>query len=159
MQHFWEIVETHQVSSYSGVPTVYAGLLQVPCGGHDLSSLTAAICGAAPMPADLLERFERQTGQRVLEGYGLTEGTCASSISPAAGETRIGSIGLRLPWQDMRPMILDEKGAWLRDAEIDEVGVICISGPNVFSGYLDPQHNETIWLETPPCDARPAQRW
>jgi fatty-acyl-CoA synthase/long-chain acyl-CoA synthetase len=159
IQRFWEIVETHRVASYSGVPTVYAGLLQVPCGDHDLSSLTAAICGAAPMPADLLERFERQTGQRVLEGYGLTEGTCASSITPASGETRVGSIGLRLPWQDMRPMILDEKGEWLRDAQTDEVGIICISGPNVFSGYLDPLHNEGIWLETPPCADRPAQRW
>ncbi len=156
---FWEIVETHRVSSYSAVPTVYAGLLQVPSGAHDLSSLTAAVCGAAPMPRELLRKFEQQSGQRVLEGYGLTEGTCASSINPADGESRIGSIGLRLPWQDMRVMILDEQGAWRREAGVDEEGVICISGPNVFIGYLEPEHNESVWFTTDSGAAGAGQRW
>ncbi len=146
---FWEIVATHKISSYSGVPTIYAGLLQVPIGDWDIRSLTAALCGAAPMPAELIRRFEQQSGQRILEGYGLTEGTCASSINPVRGELRAGSIGMRLPWQDMRAMILDEHGQWLRDAEVDEVGVICISGPNVFMGYLDEAHNHGVWFETP----------
>ncbi|MEY9335278.1 acyl-CoA synthetase (AMP-forming)/AMP-acid ligase II [Pseudomonas protegens] len=159
MPRFWEIVETHQVSSYSAVPTVYAGLLQVPCAGHDTSSLTVAICGAAPMPRDLLRKFEQQTGQRILEGYGLTEGTCASSVNPARGESRIGSVGLRLPWQDMRVMILDERGAWLRDAQVDEVGAICISGPNVFIGYLDSAHDQGAWFDTVALDGVSEQRW
>lgn len=151
---FWEIVATHKVSSYSGVPTIYAGLLQVPVGDWDTSSLTVAICGAAPMPAELIRRFEQQSGQRILEGYGLTEGTCASSASPARGAMRAGSIGMRLPWQDMRAMTLDEHGQWLRDAEVDEIGVICISGPNVFCGYLDEAHNHGAWFDT--ADGR---RW
>ncbi|MFJ7141117.1 acyl-CoA synthetase [Pseudomonas protegens] len=159
MSRFWEIVETHQVSSYSAVPTVYAGLLQAPCAGHDTGSLTVAICGAAPMPRDLLRKFEQQTGQRILEGYGLTEGTCASSINPARGESRIGSVGLRLPWQDMRVMILDEQGAWLRCAEVDEVGAICISGPNVFIGYLESAHNQGVWFEVGDLDGESRQRW
>lgn len=146
---FWEIVATHRISSYSGVPTIYAGLLQVPIGDWDTSSLTVAICGAAPMPAELIRRFEQHTGQRILEGYGLTESTSVSSVNPAAGETRVGSVGIRLPWQDMRAMILDDDGQWLRDAEVDEPGVLCLSGANVFMGYLDPSHNKGAWFETP----------
>jgi fatty-acyl-CoA synthase/long-chain acyl-CoA synthetase len=162
MQRFWEVVETHRVSTYSAVPTAYAGLLQAPLQGRDLSSLTAAICGAAPMPAELFRQFEAQTGQRILEAYGLTEGTCASSINPVNGESRIGSIGLRMPWQDMRAMILDEQGEWLRDAEVDEVGAICISGPNVFPGYLSAVHNQGVWFDTAQTNSqcgKTSQRW
>ncbi len=145
---FWEVVEQHRVSSFSGVPTVYAGLLQAPRAGRDLSSLSAAICGAAPMPVDLFRKFEAATGLRILEAYGLTEGTCVSSMNPMDGESRVGSIGLRLPWQDMRVMRLDAEGAWLREADTDEVGAICISGPNVFPGYLNEAHNQGIWITT-----------
>lgn len=147
--HFWEIVATHKVSSYSGVPTIFSALMQVPVGGWDTSSQTVAICGAASMPAEIIRRFERHTGQRILEGYGLTEGTCASSVNPERGESRAGSIGMRMPWQDMRAMLLDEQGQWQRDAEVDEVGIVCISGPNVFAGYLDETHNKGTWFETP----------
>lgn len=146
---FWEIVETHKVNSFSGVPTIYAALMQVPLGDWDTSTLTAAICGAAPMPAELIRRFEQQTGLRILEGYGLTESTCASSISPVLAAPLAGSIGMRLPWQDMRAMILDADGQWLRDADTDEAGAICLSGANVFIGYLDDAHNRGAWFDTP----------
>ncbi|XXE03652.1 acyl-CoA synthetase [Pseudomonas sp. Z3-6] len=146
---FWEIVATHKVSSYSGVPTIFSALMQVPVGEWDTSSLTVAICGAAPMPAEIIRRFERHTGQRILEGYGLTEGTCASSVNPDSGESRAGSVGMRIPWQNMRAMLLDEQGRWLRDSEVDEVGIICISGPNVFAGYLDETHNKGAWFDSP----------
>lgn len=146
---FWEIVQTHKINSYSGVPTIFASLLQVPVGDWDTSSLTVAICGAAPMPAELIRRFEQQTGQRILEGYGLTESTSASSVNPANAVPIAGAVGLRLPWQDMRAMILDADGNWLRDAETDEVGVLCLTGLNVFIGYLDDAHNRNAWFTTP----------
>ena len=84
---------------------------------------------------------------RILEGYGLTEGACASSLTPFDAPPRIGTIGLRFPYQDMRALILDADNAYVRDAETDEIGVIAIRGPNVFVGYLDPTHNEGIWIE------------
>jgi acyl-CoA synthetase (AMP-forming)/AMP-acid ligase II len=152
---FWEIIAHHRVRSFSAVPTVYAGLLQTPRAGHDLSCLTHAICGAAPMPVELFHRFEKETGIHILEGYGLTEGTCVSSLNPAQGECRIGSIGLRLPWQCMRAMITDGE---LREAAIDEAGTLFISGPNVFPGYLDPAHNQGAWLETAETDGS-TRRW
>jgi fatty-acyl-CoA synthase len=153
VKRFWEIVAHYRINLFSGVPTLYAGLLQQAVGKHDISSLEYAICGAAPMPAELFKRFEEQVGVRILEGYGLTEGTCVSSINPPDGERPIGSIGLRLPWQDMRALILDDNGVYVRDADIDETGVIAIHGPNVFAGYLSTVHNKGLWI-----DAH-GQRW
>jgi len=147
IERFWEIIEHHQVASFSGVPTVYAGLLQAPRAGRDLSCLGRAICGAAPMPVELFRKFEQETGLRILEGYGLTESSCVASLNPPDGQPRIGSIGVRLPWQPMQVMVLDSDGEFERIAEIDEIGAICISGPNVFPGYLNPDQNRGIWVE------------
>lgn len=151
--NFWGMVEHFKVNFFSGVPTVYSALLQQSIKGHDLSSLQNALCGAAPMPVELFKEFEAQIGVPILEGYGLTEGACASSCNPAGGERKIGSIGLRLPYQDMRAVILDEHGGYLRDAMIDEVGVITIHGPNVFLGYLQAEHNQGLWIDIQ------GQRW
>ena len=145
--NFWSIVERFRINMFSGVPTVYSSLLQVPIAGHDLSSLEVAFCGAAPMPIHLFHSFQDQTGVRILEGYGLTEGACVSSGSPAEAPPRIGSIGIRYPYQDMRALILDADNKYVRDAATDEIGVIAIRGPNVFAGYLDPAHNKGIWID------------
>ncbi|WGM45902.1 Long-chain-fatty-acid--CoA ligase [Brevundimonas sp. NIBR10] len=150
---FWELVEHHSLSAFSGVPTVYAALGQQPVAGRDLSSLSFALCGAAPMPLQLFDAFRTQTGLDILEGYGLTEGACTSSINPPGGDKRIGSIGLRLPYQDMRVVVLDEAGRFVRDAAPEETGVLAIHGPNVFAGYLDPSHEAGLWIE------RQGRRW
>ena len=149
LPHFWEIIAHYKAGVFSGVPTVYSALLQVPRTGHDLSHLRYGICGAAPMPVELFSRFERETGIKILEGYGLTEGGCVSSINPPGGESKVGSIGMRLPWQDMRTIILSESGHFLRDAEVDEAGAIIIKGPNLFKGYLNPDHNKGLWIDRP----------
>jgi fatty-acyl-CoA synthase len=145
--NFWTLVEHFRISLFSGVPTVYSALLQAPLAGRNIESLEAAICGAAPMPAQLYHDFERATGVRILEGYGLTEGACASSLTPFDAPPRIGSIGLRFPYQDMRTLILDADNAYVRDAKTDEIGVIALRGLNVFAGYLDPAHDKGIWIE------------
>jgi fatty-acyl-CoA synthase len=150
---FWEIVEHFGINFFSGVPTVYAALLQNEWQGRDLSSLRYAMCGAAPMPAELLREFERRTGVKILEGYGLTEGACVSSINPPHGERRIGSIGLRIAYQNMRAVLLDDSGEYLRDANVDEIGLITISGPNLFEGYLEEGHNRGLWIDID------GQRW
>jgi fatty-acyl-CoA synthase len=144
---FWEIVSRYRVTMFSGVPTFYAALIQTPVGDSDISSLRFAICGAAPMPAALIRAFEAKTEVKILEGYGLTEGACVSSLNPAAGERRPGSIGLSIPYQRMEAVLLDGDGRFQRAADVDEVGVIAISGPNVFKGYLDPRHNAGVWID------------
>ncbi|MGO9358776.1 MAG: acyl-CoA synthetase [Xanthobacteraceae bacterium] len=144
---FWEIAAYHRISTFSGVPTIYAALLEVPIGDNDISSLEFAVCGAAPMPAKLIEAFEAKTGLKIVEGYGLTEGACVSSLNPPDGERRVGSIGLRLPYQEMRAVVLDSAGQFQRTADVDEIGTIVIHGPNVFNGYLDSRHNTDLWID------------
>ena len=144
---FWEIAAHYRIATFSGVPTIYAALLEVPIGDNDISGLEYAICGAAPMPAKLIEAFEAKTGLKIVEGYGLTEGTCVSCLNPPEGKRRAGSIGLRLPYQQMRVVILDGAGRFLRMADVDEIGTIAITGPNVFAGYLDPQQNKDLWID------------
>lgn len=151
---FWELVEHHRINFFSAVPTLYAALLLQPMDGRDLSSLQYGLCGAAPMPVELMRSFEQRTGLRILEGYGLTEATCVSSCNPPQGERRLGSIGLRLPWQDMKAVVLDEAGAYVRDCESGEVGLLVIGGPNVFAGYKVPEHNQGLWL-----DGADGRRW
>jgi fatty-acyl-CoA synthase len=147
IKSFWEIAEHYRISTFSGVPTIYSGLLNVPAGRRDISSIEYGVCGAAPMPKDLFRTFEKSTGIKILEGYGLTEGACVSSLNPPAGESRIGSIGLRLPYQKMAATVLSADGKFERFAGPDEIGVIAISGPNVFAGYVNPEHNKDLWIE------------
>lgn len=151
---FWELVEHHRINFFSGVPTVYAALMQQPTQGHDLSSLEYGLCGAAPMPVELMRAFQESTGLKILEGYGLTEGTCVSTCNPPLGERRVGSIGLRLPLQAMKAIVLDDAGAYVRDCRVGEAGVLTISGPNVFVGYHDSHQNAGLWL-----DLGDGQRW
>jgi fatty-acyl-CoA synthase len=147
ISNFWKVIARHKVSFFSGVPTIYAGLLQIPSEGHDLSSLKYALCGAAPMPVELIRQFEAKTGLTLLEGYGLTEGTCGSCANPPAGERRPGSIGLPMPYCEVRIKVLDEQGSYLRDAAQDEIGNLCIRGATVFKGYLQASKNAGIWVD------------
>ncbi|MEZ0606752.1 acyl-CoA synthetase [Paraburkholderia sp. IW21] len=147
VKRFWEIVEHYRINFFSAVPTLYGSLLDIPVGEHDISSLEYGLCGAAPMPVELLRTFQDRTGIRILEGYGLTEGTCVSSVNPPLGERRVGSIGLRLPGQAMKAVVVDETGRYVRDCVADEVGQLVISGPNVFVGYTRADQNSGIWME------------
>ncbi len=145
MENFYRIVERYRAVSFSCVPTVLSVLLNIPKGDADISSLRFAICGAAPLSVELFKRFEEHSGMKVLEGYGLTEGTLVSSVNPLYGERKVGSVGLRLPYQSMKIMVEDGDG--MRDGTTDEIGSIVIKGPNVFGGYLEEEHNKDVWLD------------
>lgn len=144
--NFWKIVEHYRVNLFSGVPTLFASLQTVPLKGEDITSLKKAICGAAPLPKELFKQFTKKTNIPLVEGYGLTEGACASSLNPGKSMETVGSIGFRIPYQDMAVLILDNHGNYLREANRNEQGCIAIKGPNVFSGYLDERHNDGIWI-------------
>lgn len=146
MANFWAIIEQYRVNFFSGVPTLFAGLLHLPVGNHDISSLKHCLCGAAPMPIEVFKAFEKQTGIEIIEAYGMTEGNCGSSANPRFGEKKIGSIGLRFPYQPMQIMIVDDDGKFLRSANTGEVGNVCIRGDNVFAGYYLKQQNQGIWV-------------
>jgi len=146
LPNFWKLIERYRVNYFSAVPTIYTALLDIPVAKNDISSLRYAICGAAPMPPEVFRRFEKRTAVKILEGYGLTEGTTASCINPAAGERRIGSIGLRFPYQDMRSFVIGGDGRIERECAVGEIGAVCIRGPNVFPGYLRAADNRNVWV-------------
>jgi long-chain acyl-CoA synthetase len=98
---FWDLVETYRPTFFSAVPTIYALLEARTHREVDTSSLRFVICGAAPMPPDLITRFERHFGVCLLEGYGLSEATVASTLNPLAGPRRPGTVGVALPGQQV----------------------------------------------------------
>ncbi|MBU0733784.1 MAG: acyl-CoA synthetase [Proteobacteria bacterium] len=145
MQNFYKIVEHYRAVTFSSVPTVLSVLLDIPKGDADISSLRYLVCGAAPLSVELFKRFEDHSGMKIIEGYGLTEGTCVSSVNPYHGKQKVGSIGIKLPYHEMKVFVLDDENRFVREAETDEIGSISIKGPNVFNGYLDEAHNRGIW--------------
>jgi len=147
VRNIWKIVEHYHVNMISAVPTLLSNLLQVPIDGRDISSLAIVRCGTAPVPKQLQTAFEAHTGATIIEGYGLTEATSISAVNPRYGEKRVGSIGLRLPYQLMKAVQLTSTGAYGRDCASNEVGSIVVKGPNVFPGYVDEQHNKKLWIQ------------
>ncbi len=145
IKHFWKIVEHYHATTFSGVPTLFSNLLRVPVDA-DIHPLKMAVCGAAPMPVEVFTTFEQRTGLSILEGYGLTEATCASSTNPLYGERRVGSVGLRYPYQAMKVVVLDQHGHYVRDCQPDENGTLVVKGPNVFAGYVQEEQNTGLWV-------------
>jgi fatty-acyl-CoA synthase len=130
---FWKIVEHYRIATMSAVPTVYAVLAQCPVDA-DISSLRYALVGASPLPAAVRDGFQAHTGIALVEGYGLTEATCASARGfPDA--PRPGSVGQRMPYQRVKVVRIGEDGTW-EDLPTGEHGVLAISGPAVFPGYV-----------------------
>ena len=130
---FWQIIEHYQIAAMSAVPTVYGTLAQVPVDA-DISTLRLPIAGASPLPASVREDFAAHTGRRLLEGYGLTEATCASTWT-RPGEERPGSVGRVLPGQQIKAVTTRADGSWT-DCAPGQTGVLIIGGPTVFAGYV-----------------------
>jgi fatty-acyl-CoA synthase len=130
---FWQIIEHYQVAAMSAVPTVYATLAQVPVDAG-ISTLRLPIAGASPLPASVREDFAAHTGRRLLEGYGLTEATCATTWT-RPGEERPGSVGRVLPGQQIKAVTTRADGSWT-DCGPGQTGVLVIGGPAVFAGYV-----------------------
>lgn len=146
---FFDRVERLRPTYFSAVPTIYAVLAALPDEVRpDTSSLRFVICGAAPVSRELLERSQERYGFTIVEGYGLTEGTCASACNPVDGVRKLGTVGPALPGQ--RLAIGGADGEHLPPGEVGEV---LISGPTVMRGYLNrPEATaETVvdgWLHT-----------
>ncbi|MEN3319017.1 MAG: long-chain acyl-CoA synthetase [Mycobacterium sp.] len=146
---FFSRVEQSRATYFSAVPTIYTMLCGLPAEVKpDTSSMRFAVCGAAPASVELLEQFESRYGIPIVEGYGLSEGTCASTINPLDAPRKAGTVGLPLPGQTIR--LVDANGDPVPDGEAGEVA---IQGPNVMRGYLNrPEETaKTIvdgWLHT-----------
>jgi fatty-acyl-CoA synthase len=116
------------------LPAVYAGLSTVPVDA-DISSLALPIVGAAPLPPAVRDAWLARTGVPLCEGYGLTEATCASARN-FPSEVRPGSVGQRMPYQQVAAVDIDpDTGSWTF-LPSGQVGTLAVSGPVVFPGYV-----------------------
>ncbi|MFT4299335.1 MAG: AMP-binding protein [Aeromicrobium sp.] len=130
---FFDDVERLRPTYFSAVPTIYAILAALPEDVQpDTSSLRFVVCGAAPVTKELLETSQRRYGFTILEGYGLTEGTCASACNPLDGPRKLGTVGPALPGQR-----IEIAGSLGGRAPVGEAGEVLISGPTVMKGYLN----------------------
>ncbi|MEM8803794.1 MAG: acyl-CoA synthetase, partial [Pseudomonadota bacterium] len=144
--NFWKLCERYKVTFLIGVPTAFAALMQRPVNA-DLSSMKMAFSGSAPLPVELYRKFEDATGMTICEAYGLTEVTCGVSANPPAGEKKIGSVGLPLPYTDVKILMGTDDG--FRECATDEIGEICISSPGVFVGntYTQASKNADLFFD------------
>jgi malonyl-CoA/methylmalonyl-CoA synthetase len=119
-----------RVTVMMGVPTYYVRLLANPEFDRDLcKNIRLFSSGSAPLLPETFDLFERRTGLRIIERYGMTE-TVVISSNPFDGERIAGTVGFALPGIDIR--IGDEQGAELPGGE---TGMLQLTGPNVFQGY------------------------
>ncbi|HEX8473559.1 MAG TPA: long-chain-fatty-acid--CoA ligase [Pyrinomonadaceae bacterium] len=139
---FWQTVSDYEVTSFGSVATMLSLLLATyPEGlpeGLQTERLRFAMCGSAPVPAEVLKRFEETFGCLVVEGYGLSESTCRSTFNPPNRNRRAGSCGMPIG-NEMR--IVDEEDREMPDGVRGE---IVLRGENIFKGYF---HNEEATRE------------
>ncbi|HEX8776020.1 MAG TPA: long-chain fatty acid--CoA ligase [Pyrinomonadaceae bacterium] len=131
---FWHIISDYEVTSFGSVATMLARLLSaypegVPAG-LKTEQLRFAMCGSAPVPAEILKRFEETFNCLVIEGYGLSESTCRSTFNPPDERRRPGSCGMPIG-NEMR--VVDEED---RDVADGELGEIVLRGENILKGYF-----------------------
>jgi long-chain acyl-CoA synthetase len=144
-----ETIQRYRVQQMSGVPTMFVYLLNFPeADRFDTSSMKTWGSGAAPLPVEIVEPFERRFGGRLLEGYGLTEASPVVSAHRYSGERRLGSVGQPIPGVEVT--IVDDED---RPLPVGEIGEVCVRGPNVMLGYyrMPEETARTVrngWLHT-----------
>ena len=128
-----KIIDKEKPTLFPGVPTMYVAINNAPdLQKHDIKSIRVCISGAAPLPVEVQKQFEKNTGGKLVEGYGLSEASPVTHANPIYGKSIIGSIGL--PFPDTEVKIMDiETGK--EELPIGEVGEMCVRGPQVMECY------------------------
>ncbi len=132
--HMIDLIEKWKPDVMVNVPTLYLMLLDNPRFKElDLSSIRLYISGAAPFPADSINRFEDVVGKhKLLEVYGMTEASPIATANPYAGKRKIGTVGLPVSNTDLKIVNVENKE---KELPIGEAGEVVIKGPQIFHGY------------------------
>lgn len=128
-------INSFKPNIFPGVPALYNAINNHPkvkAGEVDLSSVKACFSGSAPLPPSTKEEFERLSGAKLVEGFGMSEAPTATHGNPLHGENRTGSIGL--PFPDMEMKIVDVEDS-SKEIPVGEVGELCMHGPHLMLGY------------------------
>jgi len=142
-------IEKQRPTLFPGAPTMYIALINHPnISQYDLSSIETCISGSAPLPVEVQQTFERLTGGKLVEGYGLSESSPVTHCNLIWGERVSGSIGI--PYPDTDCKIVSETG---EECPVNEVGELVVRGPQVMKGYWNrPEETEKVlkdgWLYT-----------
>ncbi len=151
LAHILLAIQKHRPKAFAGAPRIYVAVANAPdLEKYDLRSVEAFVSGSAPLPLEVQQRFERLTGGKVIEGYGLTEAAPVTHGNPRRGKRKVGSIGL--PYPDIDARIVDlETGT--HDLPPGEVGELVVRGPNLMDGYYGkPEETALVlrdgWLYT-----------
>lgn len=145
-----EAIKRHKPTIFPGVPTMFVAINNFPgARRYGIRSIRACISGAAPLPVEVQEAFEKLTKGRLVEGYGLTEATTVTHANPLYGRRKVGSIGIPVPGTEAK--ILDLASG--RELPPGQIGELAVRGPQVMQGYWnDPKPREFItrdgWLLT-----------
>jgi long-chain acyl-CoA synthetase len=132
-------IKQYKPTIFPGVPSIYMAINQTPdVHSYGLSSIKGCISGAAPLPVEVQEAFEKITKGRLVEGYGLTEASPATHCNPLEGVRRVGSIGIPIPNTDAKIVDLVTR----EDLPAGQIGELAIKGPQVMLGYWNPTEEE-----------------
>jgi len=126
-------VVKHKVTVFPTVPAQVNAINNYPgIENLDLTSIKACVSGSAPLPVDVLEKFEKLTGSKIVEGFGLTEASPVTHCTPLLGQRKVGSIGIPLPETDAKVVDLEDGAT---EMPLGEAGELIIRGPQVMKGY------------------------
>ncbi|MFS1514998.1 AMP-binding protein [Bacillus sp. SCS-151] len=138
-------IDKHKPTVFPGAPTIFIALLNHPkIKDYDLTSIQACISGSAPLPLEVQEQFEKVSGGRLVEGYGLTETSAVALANTVWEKRKLGSIGI--PFPDTDGIIFSMETG--EPAKVNEIGEIAIKGPQVTQGYWNrPEENEASFKD------------
>ena len=147
VRNIWPLVQRYRPSVLGSVPTVLAATLAVPTDGFDLSSLKIASGGGSAIPVAVCTALTQRHDVPVLEVYGMTETSSVHTISFVDRPVRLGSVGHPVPYSRVRIVKVDADGNYVGDCATNEIGVVAMAGPGVFSGYMMDEHNKGAFVE------------
>ena len=147
IRNVWRLVERYRPRVFGGVPTVLAAALNVPLAGADISSIECASGGGSAIPLAVGKAYGALLGKPVIEVYGMTETSSVHTLNYAHRPVRLGSVGHAVPYSRVRIVKVDGDGRCAGDCAVNEIGVVAMAGPGVFSGYLSEQHNLAAFVE------------
>jgi long-chain acyl-CoA synthetase len=122
-----------KITAFPGVPTMFVAVLNHPGAAKaDLTSLKWCNSGGAPLPLEVQRNFEKLTGCRLAEGWGMTETSPTGTFTPVTSEPRAGSCGVPSPGIIIKFLDTNDNTTYV---PLGQTGELCIKGPNVMKGY------------------------